>query len=379
MGVGIMSLDLKDVRIWFYSRNLSDSFSSSNSSSPVSNGGGPEALKHWAIVLDYMSVTRPGIVNYRILYEANNVEGQLVARWAPHGIDQEEEWQNYGGFEKKSDDKIVQINEDRAKQYCDDFNQLRIKYVAIRDNCQRFASEFLANVLMDSNIALPPTINEVKTGILAALEVSLRSVSNLGYRVLNDSKIGQGAVEVAVMETIQRVNSNGLQHIQSLSQSPIKEFLDHHGKKIALTAFGEVTESIMNASGGAFSWYNLLQIPVELIVGQIMQKKGFTDLQAYGGKKLASCLTTTGVGVLVGGPVGCLVSVVVWLAAEIVATFTRLLLAKTFGKTIFGESDSVNLLKSIYTYFKMKLDGGMDASLQWMQDYIAQFQKKKLV
>ena len=115
----------------------------------------------------------------------------------------------------------------------------------------------------------------------------------------------------------------------------------------------------------------------------LMRKTGFTDLQAYGGKKLASCLTAVGVGLISGGPWGCLASLAFWIASEIVATLIKLLLAKLIGKAFtekFGESETWDLIKSVYKFFEVKIKSGLNASLIWMEEYMKSTQcgQKKL-
>jgi hypothetical protein len=91
-----------------------------------------------------------------------------------------------------------------------------------------------------------------------------------------------GGQEWMFKEAIQQINLNGFGRISILSESPIKEYMAQEGKQLILTSFGEMTENMLNAGRGAFSWWNLLQIPVELIVGKLMRSNRFTDLQAYG-------------------------------------------------------------------------------------------------
>ena len=117
-------------------------------------------------------------------------------------------------------------------------------------------------------------------------------------------------------------------------------------------------------------------------MGKLMRSNGFTDLQAYGGKKLASCLTAAGVGLL-AGPFGCLASVAFWIATEVVTTLFKCMLAKLFGEgftTYFGESETLELIRSVYRYFEMKMKGGLNASLKWMLDFMESTQngQKKL-
>ena len=116
-----------------------------------SRGLNLNCLKHWAAVVDYMkkdSMT----VNKRILYEANNVKGLLVARDVQFGEEEEEEeWIGKAGFEKQ-DHGEVSLNEAMARNYCEDFNQRKIKYIATKDNCQMFLCDFVSKVLTDSAI-----------------------------------------------------------------------------------------------------------------------------------------------------------------------------------------------------------------------------------
>ena len=117
-------------------------------------------------------------------------------------------------------------------------------------------------------------------------------------------------------------------------------------------------------------------------MGKLMKYSGFTDLQSYGAKKLASLLTAAGVGAL-AGPFGVLGSVAFWIASEIVATLIKVILSKVFSDrftNIFGESQTCDLIKSIYRYFEIKMRSGLDASLHWMKDYLmpTQDEQKKL-
>ena len=181
-------------------------------------------------------------------------------------------------------------------------------------------------------------------------------------------------------EAIEQISLNGFGSISLLNQSPFREFMTKEGKQLVLSSLGEMTENMLNAGRGAFSWWNLLQIPVELIVGKLMSAKGFTDLEAYAGKKLASSMTAAGVGFMAGGPFGALGSVAMWIAMEVGACLVKCLLAKSFGEqftNIFGESETLKLIKSIYRYFQMKWEGGMNASIDWMVDYIRANQNRQ--
>ena len=273
-------------RIWFYCRDLDFTASLSTSTSSQSSvTGGPKALKHWAVILDDLDDDDPSEVSKRILYEANNVGGLLVARDEAHGNNEEKkDWKQKSGFIKE-DHGMVTFNEAKAKSYCEDFNRLKIKYVATKDNCQRFVDEFIANLLPDAKISLPTTIKEVKPWLGSASSTLLNSLSNVGSGTLIKDLVIKsriGGQEWMFKEAIQQINLNGFGRISILSESPIKEYMAQEGKQLILTSFGEMTENMLNAGRGAFSWWNLLQIPVELIVGKLMRSNRFTDLQAYG-------------------------------------------------------------------------------------------------
>ncbi len=269
-------------------------------------------------------------------------------------------------------------NGDRAKSYCESFNQLKVKYVATKKNCQRFVSEFIANLLPDSAIAnhLPIPIEETKTWLESSMSLCTNSLSNVASAAIVREllpRLGTGALDNIFSEAIKQINLNGFGIVSLLKEGPIKEWMVQKGKTLVLTSLQEGIENMLNASRGAFTWWNLLQIPVELIVGSLMRKTGFTDLQAYGGKKLASCLTAVGVGLISGGPWGCLASLAFWIASEIVATLIKLLLAKLIGKAFtekFGESETWDLIKSVYKFFEVKTKSGLNAGLIWMEEYM---------
>ena len=378
----------KTARLWLYCRNLDFRSSLSTSSqSSSSRKWAPKSLKHWAVVLDYMSSRNPSNINKRVLYEANEEGDILVAREIQHGEDEEEEWKLMSGFTRK-DNGMVTINEARAKSYCEEFNHLKMKYVAVQDNCQKFVDAFLSNVLIDGAISLPLPVKEVKSWFDGASSTVSSSLTHLGsgalIKHLITSSIGSGGYNIIFKEAIEQISLNGFGQISLLNQGPIRDFMAKEGKRLILSSLGEMAENMLNAGRGAFSWWNLLQIPVELIVGKFLRSTGFTDLQAYGGKKLASCLTAGLVGFFAGGPFGILGSIAMWIAMEVVAFLIKVIMTRYIGKTFinfFGKSETLELIKSIYRYFEIKMNAGLDASIRWMLDYISsdQNRQKKLV
>ena len=373
----------KEVRLWLYCRDLgfTASLGSSKQGSSRSTGA-PKALKHWAVVVDFMSDRNPERVNKRVLYEANKVGDLLVATEVQHGEDEENDWKAKAGFVKK-DLGMAKANETRNKNYCEAFNEEKIEYVATKDNCQKFANDFLASVFPDSTICLPASFEaaakEAKPWFSSVSSASSISLSNLGLAALVKkimvSTIENGTFGPIIKEAISSVNFNGIGKGSLLAQDAIKNFMVQEGKQLILSASGEMIENLMSATRGAFTWWNLLQIPVELVVGKLMKCAGFTDLEAYGGKKVASFLTAAGVGLIVGGPFGLLGSVAFWIGAEVVATLIRCLLAKFYPK-YFDGSDTVKLIKSIYRFFKVKVESGLHIGLDRMLEYMESTQKR---
>ena len=223
-------------------------------------------------------------LNKRILYDANDPEGFLLSRELFFGQDEEEDWKSQKGFSEKNHGDFP-FNEALAKSYCSAFNERKIKYVATSDNCQMFVNEFLANLLPDSTISLPPLANETffwLSGISSAL---LDSIGSVGSAALIEKALlahaSRTGVSPIIQEVLKDISLNGIGEITVLSEGPIKELMAKEGQHLILSVFGEMTENMFNAGRGAFSWLNLIQIPVEMIVCKLMKSNGFTNVQAF--------------------------------------------------------------------------------------------------
>ena len=135
-----------------------------------------------------------------------------------------------------------------------------------------------------------------------------------------------------------------------------------------LTASGEVAENLLSAFSGAFNWYQLVQVPIEIFVPIILRKFcGCDEIAAYGGGKLVSFLTSAGIG-FVAGPFGALGAAAFWIAAEIIAWALRKLFEKVFGDSyikFFGESKTEGLVKRIVNWFRVKFETGLIYGLKW--------------
>ena len=279
-------MDKTCATIWFYSKDVSGFASVSGSKKVLAtNGGSPSAFKHWAVVVGFKSKKDPSRLNKRILYDANcDPEGFLLARELFFGQDEEEDWKSQKGFSEKNHGDFP-FNEALAKSYCSAFNERKIKYVATSDNCQMFVNEFLANLLPDSTISLPPLANETffwLSGISSAL---LDSIGSVGSAALIEKALlahaSRTGVSPIIQEVLKDISLNGIGEITVLSEGPIKELMAKEGQHLILSVFGEMTENMFNAGRGAFSWLNLIQIPVEMIVCKLMKSNGFTNVQAF--------------------------------------------------------------------------------------------------
>ena len=315
----------------------------------------PNVLKHWAVVLEYMSVRTVGTVNKTILYDANEDRGFLIASATELGPDDLADWRENPGFVEHKHG-LVTISEDRARAYCHEFNRKRVKYVATSDNCQKFVDQFIANLLAEEHIPLPFKVEAVKTCFVDSMSSSMKSGS------VRLAKWALPKLASVLKEVAKNIK---LEHFESI----FGKELAVEAKEVILRCLNKGIKYIAKSLEGASSWWNLLQLPVELIVRELMRWDEFTELQVYAGGKLASCLTATGVGTVHGGPHGCVISVAFWLSAEVAATLIKVMLSKTFGTgftSVFGESETVELIKSIYKYFDVKCKSGMDANLRWI-------------
>jgi hypothetical protein len=313
-----------------------------------------------------------------VLYESNCDKDGLHVAWSlPHGPDEEFTWRQRPGFRCFAYGEH-KIDKAAAASYIEIFNGLKEKYELIGKNCQLFAQNFLANLVVDSNFVLPVNADEVKKdasswACSASIQSSLRASSpKVSQRVLSSLASNNGIIELS--KKVCSSMGNKIGHLTPEMQ----EWMAREGTALISQAMGEVGENWLRVSEGAFTWWNLLQIPAEIIAKYLARSAGFSELQSYGASKLASFLMAAGVGALAAGPFGILGSVGFWLIAEVIGTLLKIALGKHFGKKftdVFGESQTMELIKSIYNYFKVQIDSGMNAGLEFMVDYI----KKKRI
>ena len=237
--------DVQEARVWIYVRNI-DGLSSSkpSSSSTGSSVAGilGDSFKHWGIVLEYYD--EDGEIEDTILYEANDKEGLLIADDRNFTKKMfKKEWESKPGFKRVDNGVFDNLDQDRAANYCREFNKLEIRYVATVDNCQRFAEEFLANLKLDSKICLPVSVESTKSFFGSVGSLSSSSITKLGsgsaIKQLILNSVVDGGLNSTFKEAIKRINLNGFGKISILAESPLKEYMAEEGKQLILTSLGK--------------------------------------------------------------------------------------------------------------------------------------------
>ena len=167
-----------------------------------------------------------------------------------------------------------------------------------------------------------------------------------------------------------------------------------NGKQLILTSYGELLEGMIGAFKGGLTWWQVLQIPVELGVKMLFEADWFKKMVkeelgvdvtkdgAYAASKLASILTSAGVGVAVGGVAGVIGAVALWFTAEIFTFGIRMLagwVSSFFTKDgsdyfdqYIGPSRTMSLLKTVLG------NDPQTAIMNFMINYMKSTQQKKV-
>jgi hypothetical protein len=238
--------------------------------------------------------------------------------------------------------------------------------------------------------SLPVDVSTVSKVMGSIVDVCSKSSSNLVSasifkKAIMNMIVGTGlggAGDIVFAKVVENASLQGFKKISLLAESPLKEWIAEQGKKIVLSATGEIAERMMSACRGAFTWWQLLQIPVEVITSILIKSAGYDEIEAYGGSKLASVMTSMGIGTLIGGPFGLASSLALWIGAEVVAYLFRALFEKIYGDRFigfFGESKTEKLVKRIYNWFNIKIEMGYYNGLEWMISYIDKGQGAKKI
>jgi hypothetical protein len=125
-------------------------------------------------------------------------------------------------------------------------------------------------------------------------------------------------------------------HLSLVESAGIQKVMKETGKQLVMTSSGEAIEAALCMFKGAFSPWQLLQIPVELLTKFLINRLGFKSYTpeereafAYGLSKVASLSTAACVG-LVAGPFGVLGAIAFWFAAEVVSYSVRKVILSYF-------------------------------------------------
>ena len=193
------------------------------------------------------------------------------------------------------------------------FNRNRTKYGTTDNNSQHFAQEFLAHFAPESHFHIPVSAKETRQDIFASVSKSVGGMSlSLSVREIEKAIRNMGLPNVAKMTLETLAKDVGLQSL--------KEFLGISGARVSQ----EVAENDLSLlSKGATSWWNLLQIPMEIGVKILLRSDlvRCTELEAYVDNKLVSMGTATAVGFWMAEPLGALGSTGLWLLTEVISYF----------------------------------------------------------
>ena len=236
-------MEKEKARVWLYTRDLdldalAASIPDSGSGNTVSGISGPgQIVKHWATVLEYLQEN--GQVDCKVIYEANNEGGLLKAKKRSFREKiLKDEWENKPGYHKEYKGEFPTVDEERAEKYCQDFNEKKIKYDIVKQNCQIFVKTFLFDNLIEASISFPCTaeelVEETKTwgGSLASLgsgSLSKFASANMARDFIVSAR-GTPEFQNLVITTIKNIDLNGLGSIKLLEEGPVKEWM----KKVSL-------------------------------------------------------------------------------------------------------------------------------------------------
>ena len=140
----------------------------------------------------------------------------------------------------------------------------------------------------------------------------------------------------------------------------------------------EVIENLAQAANGAFSPWQLIQIPVEIAVYGICKLFKKDEKFCYDMGKLASFITAAVAGGAVGGQAGFGGAVLFWVVGEFVAWVIRKLLdyfSSGRYSERFGDSQTEKLLKCLVvradqlsTFVTNLLKSGSVMACDWMEN-----------
>ena len=321
-----------NAEVYHYSKNL-DSYGSSlspstNSKSIDKQKYTPQFVKHWGLVIKILDEDED-FYQDGFIYHANDENGKLIAKVENF----DPKFMKLPGATKKLLTKIT-FSKDEADSFVKQFNERNLDYHLIDTNCQTFAEEFAISLGINAKLYLPVTAQVAKN---QGLSVSIIAFGNLAFSGVGNllTRLGTGdAAKVLFQEAIEW----GITQCSLLECSGVQQMMKETGQQLVLTSSGELLENALISMNGAFNPLQFLQIPVEIFVNIMIKKNCFKnssdkdrDAFAYALSKVASMSTSACVG-LISGPMGMLVAVAFWFAAEVTSYLIRKVKFKKLAK-----------------------------------------------
>ncbi|XP_063723824.1 uncharacterized protein LOC134851606 isoform X1 [Symsagittifera roscoffensis] len=327
----------------------------------------PSFTKHWGVVLDVYDGN--GIPRYRKLLEAYDQQGVLHSEMT----DYDEPWNESPGFKETQvilRDNYPAYSNPALNAFIENINIARKSYHLISENCQEFIRYLLVFLgIQDSWACYLRTAKQTCSEAISwSLQLSSRSCYYV-FKQLFEKISREGVVRVfrESLELLGRGAAEAFRRIGTETGEVFVQVIKEEATRLIVNAEQEIVEALLNASRGAFTWWQLLQIPVELGVRLLMESEWFQDeldyrdptgKWAYAVSKIASIGYAGLVGLCMAGQWGLVGAVVIWFAQELITFGLRMISGwiSTFytsdGRDFFdryiGPSKSLQLFNWIF-------------------------------
>lgn len=296
-------------------------------------------MKHWGVILH---IYEGDLKERPMLIQAlRNDDGKLYCEMETYYSKIEVKWRNTPGYNEEvlPLDRTVSFDERQLRNFIEGYNALKKDYNVIFSNCQEFIRDLLAHLdleeIFHKILAYP-----FKKSLTEAFSWSSESLVRGSTLVAIGQKLEIIGVEALKKELGSNIGLFGKESVTMLKDAAGSEF----GSTLIEEALKESINLLRNAGGelvdrllyemskGALTWWQLLQIPVELITRKLLEtewaKENINmDLdRAYVLSKQASLGTAVATGGVVGGGApGMGGAVIMWIGAEVVSFTLRIL------------------------------------------------------
>jgi len=336
-------------------------------------------------------------VGQQLLEAGDNGEGKLQAKGPTDYKLKRKAWKRAPGF-AESDVPVkepVPFKEGNIETFVQKFNANAGDYSLLMNNCQEFVRQLLTELKIE-NIWGLSGIKSNMMKVAAWSAASSTSLSRTAFDTIGKEivKIGRGPGSRKLLDKISLTSSQSISLLGEIAKTAKGKAAAEAGKDLALNATGELIERMMQGMQGALTWWQLLQIPVEVGTKWMMESKWFKTLMkeelgwnvddnhSYAVSKAASLATATAVGGVVTGGAGIVGAVLFWFAAELVTFGLRWLAGyvsswftkdgSDYFEQWLGPSQTMKLLKWVVG------ENPQTAILEYMKRYIMSTQTKKI-